>query len=481
MISNKWIAFIQTLPVFPQIVFKHIYQVGLDSIHKDVAAIRLLAKMLLSKCLKITLKKDCVKILLKCAIVTSKVHMQKQAISALLLAHAQGVFQMQKMDGLRNYFHELLNHFFEKCTQEQDRKMKIEIHKQLVYLIFSIVLDNTQVKDAGAGEQELIDESKLYYFDLIFKYFDTFEEETKNLLLKIYFYRLIGGEKFRESSGKPVFGPLTREENKSGLKHPVKIEESPLLDLLKYSLRYAGKEEHNCLLEFVKILKTKAKLTLDISHVILKVSILNDDYIDIIKEAFSNVFKIPSIQRIIKKASKDIDMKPEICTLLCALLEHSKTSEDHSKIQSAGKRSTHSLIIKTLLELPKDKMFILDKCTEAFRFETLIEVLNEIIDQATEETITEVMDKYKLFMRSILVASTFISSNKSDVGYQPFLDVIYKFVKIGAWKDTIQWKGITIFMMKCKDIVDLNILTELPKEQALELCKELDIPQDKIL
>ena len=58
MISNEWISFIQTLPVYPKLVFKHIYQVGLNSIHKDVAAIKLCSKMVLSKCYKISIKKE---------------------------------------------------------------------------------------------------------------------------------------------------------------------------------------------------------------------------------------------------------------------------------------------------------------------------------------------------------------------------------------------------------------------------------------
>lgn len=238
--------------------------------------------------------------------------MHRQATTALIVAHSLGVFRMQKMDSLRIHFHELLNHFFEKSAQEAETKTKIQVDKQLVYLIFSIILDHHTDPKTSIEEQLLIDESKLYYFDLIFKHFDHFEEETKNLLLKIYFYRLIGGIKFRESISKLTYGPLTKEEFKSGLKHPNSSDDSPILDLIKYGIRNAGKAEHNCLLEFIKILKTKAKLTSDVSQLILKHAILNDDYEDIIKETYSTIFKIPTVQRIIKKMTSANESTQEV-------------------------------------------------------------------------------------------------------------------------------------------------------------------------
>lgn len=276
-------------------------------------------------------------------------------------------------------------------------------------------------------------------------------------------------------SSKYVFGPLTKEEYEGGFKHPVSLDENPLVDFVKQTLRFASPKEHDCLLEFIKILKTRAKLTLDISHAILEVSILNDGYEDIIKETFNTVLKIPNVQRMMKKTMKENDPKPEICVLLCALLENSKDSDEQSKIHNIGKRTKHSLIIHKILEAPKEKIFILDKCIESFKLEILIEVLNEIVDQASEQDITVVMNKYKVFMRSIIIACNYMSDSKPKAGFQQFLDVIYKFIKKGAWKDTLQWKGVVIFMDKCKSIVDLNMVKNLPDEIMQELCTQLKI------
>jgi hypothetical protein len=250
--------------------------------------------------------------------------------------------------------YELLDHFFIKANTEQMKSKKNDIHQQLVYLICSIVLDNTQLPKVAKEEQDKIDQSKFFYFGLIFKHFNYMEDQTKGLLLKQYFYKLIGGEKFKELSNKPQFGPLTKSEFKSGLKHPVKYEENPLLDLLKFTLQYSGKDEYDCLMEFIKILKSKAKLTNDIADLILRVSILNDDYNDIIKETFSTTFKAPNVQRMLKNFNKEGEQKSELSLLLCALLEQNRPT-DESKTHSSGKRNTHSLIIKTLLELPMDK------------------------------------------------------------------------------------------------------------------------------
>lgn len=203
-------------------------------------------------------------------------------------------------------------------------------------------------------EQERIDDSKFYYFGLIFKHFNSFEEKTKNTLLKIYFYRLLDGKKFKEPSTKPYFGPLTKEEYRNGMKHPQSPESNPLTNLLKYSLRDVAKEEHDCIYEFVKILNSKAKLNLEISHMLLRICINNDEYEDVLKEAFDTTFKIPSVKKSIMKPTKE--WKPEICILLCALLEQSRTSEDSKKVQVSGRKSTHRVIIKSLLELPKHRM-----------------------------------------------------------------------------------------------------------------------------
>jgi hypothetical protein len=99
----------------------------------------------------------------------------------------------------------------------------------------------------------------------------------------------------------------------------------------------------------------------------------------------------------------------------------------------------------------------------------LIECLNEIVDHATEQDIAVVMNKYKVFMRSIIIAYNYMSDSKPKAGFQQFLDVIYKFIKKGAWKDTLQWKGVVIFMNKCKNIVDISKVKNLPDEQMQEL------------
>lgn len=57
-LPKKWISFMETLPVFNQNVFRHIYQVGFESIHKEVAAIKLCSKMLLSRHHKVSIKED---------------------------------------------------------------------------------------------------------------------------------------------------------------------------------------------------------------------------------------------------------------------------------------------------------------------------------------------------------------------------------------------------------------------------------------
>lgn len=473
--SGKWISFILSLPAYPPIIFKHIYQVCIESVQKDVPAIKLLQKFLMSSVFKLAIKKEGAKLLLRCTLSQTKGQVKKQAISALLAAHANGIFQMKKMDALRNYFYELLDLSFQSAYKETSKPVKLEMHKQLVYLIFSIILDNTKLPKVDIEEQERIDESKFCYFGLIFKHFNSMEDETKSLLLKQYFYRLIGGEKFKESNNKPLYGPLTKAEFKSCLKHPVKYEENPLLDLIKQSLRQCGSDEHDCLLEFVKILKSKAKLTVDIYNVILRVCILNDNYNDVIKETFSTVFKMQNYQRVLKNAAKETDAKPEICVLLKILLDHNNTAEDQSKLQSSSKRGTHSVIIKALLELPAERKDIFNECIESFNEGILADVLNEILDAASEETISVVMEKYTMFMRSMLIVAGYHFSSRTDNDIQSLLQIIYKLVKKGGWMNKIQWKGIKLFLKQCKDFVNLENLAELPQEQAEELYEVLEI------
>jgi len=153
--------------------------------------------------------------------------MKRQALSAIVKAHSEGVFMMKKQDHLREFFHSALEDMFKK-TLEKEPKQKNDSSIRLIHIIYCIMSDEQKCEKADHNEQELIDKSKLFYFDLIFKYFNTFEEGTKNSLLKIIFYKIIQLNKFKESSAKPIQGPLTKEELKSGLKHPASIEENPI-------------------------------------------------------------------------------------------------------------------------------------------------------------------------------------------------------------------------------------------------------------
>jgi len=387
---------------------------------------------------------------------------------------------MEKMDILRDHLHELMNTFFEKFNTDPNLNIKTQVHEKLACIIFSICLDTSRAKIdnssdpsktqfVDSNEQDRIDESKFYYFDLIFKHFGFFEEKTKNLLLKIYLYKLLDGKKFKELTSKQVYGPLTKEEYRRGYKYPEQSLSNPLLTLLQYSFRTAGAEEHDCILEFVKILNSKVKSTLEISHLLLKICIKNDDYEDVLKETFDTTFKIPNVKKNILMTSKENDPKPEICILLCALLEQTRSSDDSKKSQNSGRKTTHSVIIKSILELPKERIYVLDKCISSFKLEILIDVLHDIVDLATDDNIVAVLSQYKMIMRSIIIVSNYISNGTTNVGYQQFLEVIYKLLNKGAWKDAIQWKGIKLFMSKCKDKVDTKYLKDLPQEQLDEL------------
>ena len=102
--SNKWISFILNQPSYPKVIFNHIFDVWMESIQKEVPAIKLLQKFLMSSWFKLSIKKDCTKLLLKWIISNPKnVSVKKQAACSLLIAHAHGIFQFDKMDELRNY------------------------------------------------------------------------------------------------------------------------------------------------------------------------------------------------------------------------------------------------------------------------------------------------------------------------------------------------------------------------------------------
>lgn len=361
--SAKWVSFILSLPCHPESLFKHIYQVAITDVQKDVPAITVLHKFLFSPCFKISIKKQTIKLLLKTTFSTTIKHSREKAMSVLINAHADGLFQIGRYDMLREYLHTQIHHTFEKFKTEKNLIWKNDVYRQLLFLIFSIALNNKIFEELDVEEQERIDQSKFFYFDLVFKHYDTMEQDTKNLLNKHYFYRLIGSEKFKDAPNKPYFGPLTKDEYKSGLKHPIKIEDNPLVDLLDASLRNLSADEHNCLMEFIGILKTKDKLTLKISHLILEKCILNTAYNDIIKETFSIIFKIQSVKRQLSDYEV-LDSQAQQNKLIGILLEQTRHSEEtvvnpnakNKGRKGSHKQTTHSLIIKNMLKLQPGKI-----------------------------------------------------------------------------------------------------------------------------
>jgi len=224
------------------------------------------------------------------------------------------------------------------------------------------------------------------------------------------------------------------------------------------------------LLEFVKILKTKAKLSLEISHLILEKSILSDGYEEVIKETFSTIFKIPTVQRMLKNAGKDSDSPPEICTLLSALLDQSKHIEEQNKLQSGSKQTTHSLIIRTIMRLPMNKVYIFNSVNDKFKEAAFVSVLNEILDHATDETNEKVMNENTMFMRSILIASA-----KTEIGIDKYFDIIKKLIKKGPWKFKLQWSGVKLFLKQHKnEFTDRSILEFIPEVHRNELINDLE-------
>lgn len=97
-----------------------------------------------------------------------------------------------------------------------------------------------------------------------------------------------------------------------------------------------------------------------------------------------------------------------------------------------------------------------------------MDVLNDIIESSTEDTIEEIMDKYTMIMRSILIISA-KNTVDPEVGIKPFLRIIYKLLKKGGWRSKIQWKGIKLFLKQCRDLVEIESLQGLPEEQMEEL------------
>jgi len=404
-------------------------------------------------------------------------HMKNQAIEALLKAHSAGIFIFGKGDMMRNFFHESLDNLFIKQISEPSRT-KSDCQKSLLVLIYRIIADDNKCESADHDTQELIDKCKLFYFDLIFKYYNTFEEETKNWLIKIMFYKIIQIPKFKEGSSKPFMGPPTKEDFKLGLKHPINIEENPMLELVKFGLRNAGQEEHESILQFVDILKSKARLTLDISHEILRASIFNTGYLDVIEKTFETTLKIPNIQKFINKIPNEGTESEKLSILISALLENSKTTGDSRP--SPGKRNTHKMITDLLLKAPKSYIKLMKSVINYIEVEILVEVLHEIIDEASEDNIDAVMKKHIGAMRSILLALTLPHNDPTSVS-QSMLEVVYKFTHKKAWKDNLTWKGILLVFKKCKEDFDINkVFEHLPEDNLKDIYRELDISEEAL-
>ena len=83
-------------------------------------------------------------------------------------------------------------------------------------------------------------------------------------LLKHYFYKMMNSEKFKNKdhlNKRQNTNNAPKEEQKNDPKHPAKAEENPLIDMLESSLRNMTHAEHDLLLEFVNILKSRGKLS----------------------------------------------------------------------------------------------------------------------------------------------------------------------------------------------------------------------------
>lgn len=270
-------------------------------------------------------------------------------------------------------------------------------------------------------------------------------------------------------------GPPTKEDFKIGLRGPNNIEENPMLELVKFGLRNAGEEEHQSILQFVDILKSKARLTLDISHEILRASIFNKDYEDVIQKTFECTFKIPNVQKFVNKLSNEGEKKDLLVILISALLEYSKTTEDSRS--SPGRRNTHKMIINLLLKAPKKYITLMKSVINYLEVEVLIEVLNDIIDDAKEENIVEIMKDHIGAMRSILLALNLPHKDPPSI-VRDMLKVVYKYINKEAHKDGLTWKGILLVLKKCKDQFDISAVQKgLPQEKVKDICRELGISE----
>ena len=115
------------------------------------------------------------------------------------------------------------------------------------------------------------------------------------------------------------------------------------------------------------------------------------------------------------------------------------------------------------------KKFVLDECMPAIKHEVLVDVLNEIIDETPEENIVEMLDQYKMIMRAIIIMENFIKNRNTSVGDNEILELVYKLVNKGAWKNEIHSKGIKIFVKTSYKKVDFSRFDRTPKEYIDEL------------
>ena len=133
------------------------------------------------------------------------------------------------------------------------------------------------------------------------------------------------------------------------------------------------------------------------------------------------------------------------------------------------------MIIKVLLTAPKEYISLMKDLINYIDVDVLIEALHDIIDEATEENVVMIMNNHIGAMRSILLALNLQQNNKTFT-VKSVLEVIYKFIQKGAWKDNITWKGILLVLKKCREEFNIEeIENSLPEDHIITVKKELDI------
>ena len=177
--SAKWVNFIMVLPRYNDDLFQHIDSIVLVDFKKEMPAIKVLQKLLLSSFYKLSIKKSALKILLKVVYSAQSDISRTTAINVIVHAHSEGYFRYGKYDELRDHFHDMIDRIFAKYAKHQNAAQKSNAYKHILLLIFNIAIDNKIVDEKNVEEQGKINSSKLFYFDLIFKHFNSMENENK--------------------------------------------------------------------------------------------------------------------------------------------------------------------------------------------------------------------------------------------------------------------------------------------------------------